>query len=101
MASGIITIERIKAVNEVLRLPNNSYNLDNYVRMSDSGLYYIGAGVQNSPRDYCVGLFIGNSETDTGLAGQLLWDGVYLYYRTRAGNPITWSAWKRLQGTAV
>lgn len=68
-----------------------------------SGIYYIGADVQNAPANYCMMVMIGTGESNASIAFQLVQSYSKIYIRRRAGSgsTYTWSAWYEFTGTQV
>lgn len=82
---------------------DSSDNLDNMYMRHHSGIYYLGANVQNSPANYCMMIMIGTGETNASIAFQLVQSYTKIYIRRRAGSgsTYTWSAWYEFTGTQV
>lgn len=81
----------------------SSDNLDNMYMRHHSGVYYIGANVQNAPANYCMMLMIGTGEENASIAFQLVqgYSKIYIRRRAGSGSTYTWSAWYEFTGTQV
>lgn len=95
MASSVI--KKIKSVNDVPQLSGSSIDLDNLINTSDSGLYYIQTGVQNTPATYSALLEIMRN----GYGGQLIFTSTKIFFRLRTGNPLEWKPWRQIEGTEI
>lgn len=82
---------------------SSSDNLDNMYMRHHSGIYYIGADVQNAPANYCMMVMIGTGESNASIAFQLVqsYSKIYIRRRTGSGSTYTWSAWYEFTGTQV
>ena len=68
-------------------------DLNTYRGYNGARMFYVGAGVTNSPQNYSTLLVI--SRSGDGLATQLS-IGESVYSRVFIGSPPAWSAWKKL-----
>lgn len=71
-------------------------DVDNIHGTGATGIYYIGAGVPNSPADYST-MFVISRDGGTGLASQFVEGDNGCYYRLFFGSPPAWTNWHRIQ----
>lgn len=83
--------EDIKSVDTIGNYNGAQYDLNDLINRSDSGFYYVGANVENSPANYSGLITLVNN---SGFSTQLLINPRNIYYRVRSGNPVTWGTWR-------
>lgn len=85
----------------VTRLGSNR-DLDDLWGIEKSGFYYITEGVAHAPTTYCALIVISQErQQDHGTTFQLAFRNTGIYWRSYSGDPLTWGAWRMVQGSEI